>query len=216
MKRTAQLETRKLTESERGQRRWQGGLKSGFVAVGRMGRRLRPGFGLLGAALIWSLPSPQATAQTCQDGCDLAHDDTFLGEDALISDTTGSFNTATGVFALESNTTGSDNTATGGGALLSNTIGDSNTATGVSALESNTTGLDNTATGAEALNSNTTGTENTATGSQALLSNTTGIENTATGYLALGIQHHRRFEHRHRFQCAGDEQHGQQQHGERF
>ena len=64
--------------------------------------------------------------------------------------------------ALLSNTTGFNNTATGVQALLSNTTGDHNTADGNAALLSNTTGFANTASGVEALFNNTSGTFNTA------------------------------------------------------
>ena len=66
--------------------------------------------------------SPQAGA-VCQHGCDLIVGNTFLGDEALISNTTGNENTATGASALTSNTTGSDNTATGAFTLLSNSTG---------------------------------------------------------------------------------------------
>jgi hypothetical protein len=66
--------------------------------------------------------SPHAQA-VCQQGCDLSNNNTFLGDNALINNTTGQFNTATGRNALLSNTTGVSNTATGSAALLSNTIG---------------------------------------------------------------------------------------------
>ena len=102
-----------------------------------------------------------------------------------LSNTTGSYNTATGALALVYNTTGSYNTATGAWALLFNTTGSDNAATGALALFSNTTGGDNTATGARALVYNTTGSGNAATGSQALFSNTTGDDNTAIGWQAL-------------------------------
>src|SRR5438876_860042 len=52
--------------------------------------------------------SPQARA-ACQQGCDLANFNTFLGDDALNSDTTGTDNTAIGRDALFSNTTGGSN-----------------------------------------------------------------------------------------------------------
>jgi hypothetical protein len=103
----------------------------------------------------------------------------------LLSNTTGSGNTATGVKALYSNTTGYQNTAAGDRALYSNTIGRYNTATGFNTLYANTTGTQNTATGDNALYANTTGNSNTAMGSFALHSNTTGTKNTATGYQAL-------------------------------
>ena len=134
-------------------------------------------------ALTWLALSPQARA-ACQQGCDLNNANTFLGDDALISNTTGAENTATGSQALFSNTTGSYNTATGFAALSQNN-GISNTATGVNALSSNTGGSQNTAMGLQALWSNTTGSDNTATGFAALNENTIGINNTANGFQAL-------------------------------
>ena len=128
--------------------------------------------------------SPHAEA-VCQNGCDTSNSNTFLGDDALISNTTGIQNTATGSQALLANTTGSANTAVGVQALLQNTTGSANTATGASALGLNTEGGGNTATGFEALLINTTGSFNTATGGATLRFNTTGSENTATGYTAL-------------------------------
>ena len=109
---------------------------------------------------------------------------TAEGQDALLSLTSGLYNTALGLFSLRINTTGSFNTATGAGTLLSNT-GSDNTATGAGALLSNTSGVSNTATGESALFSNTTGTNNTADGAGALLKNTTGSDNTALGLDAL-------------------------------
>jgi hypothetical protein len=128
--------------------------------------------------------SPQAPA-VCQQGCDPTNDNTFLGDDALLNNTTGDRNTAIGFQALLTNTIGNFNTATGVTALLSNTIGDANTATGDRALFSNTNGSFNTATGSNALGSNTTGFRNMANGVNALYFNTTGYRNTANGYQAL-------------------------------
>jgi trimeric autotransporter adhesin len=128
--------------------------------------------------------SPRAQA-VCQEGCDVSNFNTFLGDEALSSNTTGSANTAIGFEALFSNTTGFFNTANGSQALQSNTTGISNTANGAGALFNNTTGNDNTATGAGALVSNTTGSFNTVTGLSALSSNTTGFNNTANGWHAL-------------------------------
>jgi hypothetical protein len=161
---------------------------------------LRLGFLLIPLVLGCFGLSPQARA-VCQEGCDIFDHNTFLGEDALISNTTGSSNTATGSQALSLNTTGNNNTATGALALLyntgfnntaigqealfSNTIGTANTATGSAALHSNTTGFTNTATGEAALYFNTIGRDNTATGSEALYSNTTASSNTAIGRRAL-------------------------------
>lgn len=70
-----------------------------------------------------------------------------LGDGALQSNTTGSYNTANGVNALTSNTTGSSNTANGRDALYSNTTGSDNTANGRDALLYNTTGSGNIAIG---------------------------------------------------------------------
>jgi hypothetical protein len=109
---------------------------------------------------------------------------TAEGQNALLSLTSGTYNTAVGFFSLSVDSTGSFNTASGAGALLSNTA-DENTAIGAGALLSNTEGSFNTANGAFALFSNTAGDFNTATGFQALFGNTTGSVNTATGYRAL-------------------------------
>ena len=110
---------------------------------------------------------------------------TALGANALISNTTGSYTTASGYISLYSNTTGSYNAASGSYALYSNTTGSSNTASGHSALRNNTTGYDNTANGVGALYYNTTGLQNTASGLNALYYNTTGSQNTASGLQAL-------------------------------
>src|SRR5262245_8591828 len=72
----------------------------------------------------------------CQDGC-LGNANTVLGDDALVSLTTGTDNTAVGNGSLTSNTTGNFNTATGGFALSGNTTGNDNTANGASALANN-------------------------------------------------------------------------------
>jgi hypothetical protein len=127
--------------------------------------------------------APQARA-VCQEGC-LTNNNTVLGDDALISNTTGFENTATGWLALSSNTTGTSNTATGSVALFNNITGGGNTATGYHALQVNNTGNNNTASGGYALLGNSVGSYNTATGFGALLLNTTGSFNTAIGNAAL-------------------------------
>jgi hypothetical protein len=109
---------------------------------------------------------------------------TAEGQNALLSLTTGTYNTGVGFFSLSVTTTGKFNTAVGAGTLLANT-GDNNTATGAGTLLSNTTGSLNAANGAFALFTNTTGTSNTSNGAFSLLNNTTGVENTANGYRAL-------------------------------
>src|SRR2546429_2771621 len=75
---------------------------------------------------------------------------TAEGQAALLSLTTGAFNTAVVWLSLRSNTEGDFNTGVGAGALFFNT-GDENTATGVGAFLSNPTGTGNTANGALAL-----------------------------------------------------------------
>ena len=82
--------------------------------------------------------------------------------DALVKNTSGTKNTATGAEALLSaNTTRQSKPATGYGALYSNTA-DNNTATGTDALIYNTSGTQNTATGGFALDRNSSGSFNTA------------------------------------------------------
>jgi hypothetical protein len=110
---------------------------------------------------------------------------TAEGQNALLSLSTGTYNTGVGLFSLLSNTEGNFNTAIGAGTLLTNTA-DENTATGAGALLSNTTGANNTANGAFALFSNTTGFNNNAVGNSALEDNSTGSNNTALGDRAGG------------------------------
>jgi trimeric autotransporter adhesin len=140
-----------------------------------------PGFGLFAFA-CFALAS-QGRAD-CQEGC-LTNQNIVLGDNALISLTTGSNNTAIGSSTLSNNTSGFNNIAIGVEALLENTTGFSNTATGSFALDSNTNGFFNTANGTAALYNNTTGQSNTAMGVDALYSNTTGHKNTANGWGAL-------------------------------
>jgi hypothetical protein len=127
--------------------------------------------------------APQARA-ACQKGC-LTNENTVLGDDALLNNTTGFENTAVGFNALLNNTTGLQNTAIGFSALWSNTEGFGNTAIGLNPLHDNTIGNANTADGANALFHNTSGDNNTAIGFIALLANTTGFDNTANGFNAL-------------------------------
>jgi len=138
-------------------------------------------------ALVCFALSPTAQAQLPAPTPDGGYpgDNTAEGENALLSLTTGTANTANGFEALHFNTNGHSNTATGSRALYSNTTGGGNTANGYEALLNNTTGHLNTATGTGALANNTTANNNTADGFQALVHNTTGTMNTAVGQLAL-------------------------------
>jgi uncharacterized coiled-coil protein SlyX len=126
---------------------------------------------------------------------------TAEGQNALLSITSGTFNTAIGFLSLSGLNKGDfntglgagtllfngadENTATGAGALLSNTTGNSNTANGAFALFSNTEGTFNTATGDRVLFSNTVGSNNVGNGATALSNNTVGTDNTADGAFAL-------------------------------
>jgi hypothetical protein len=109
---------------------------------------------------------------------------TAEGQSALLSLTSGTFNTAIGFLSLSGLKEGNLNTGLGAGTLLFN-VADENTATGAGALLSNTTGNPNTANGAFALFSNTEGTFNTATGDRVLFSNTAGNNNVGNGATAL-------------------------------
>jgi hypothetical protein len=92
----------------------------------------------------------QLAEATCQEGCDLTHANTRLGDEAL------------------SHSGGSENTAVGKWALRNNTSGFSNTAFGINALTNETTGHDNTAIGGDAMYNNVDGNDNTAVGDTAL------------------------------------------------
>src|SRR5258708_39617995 len=94
-----------------------------------MGRSpLRLGFLLIPLLLVSFALLPQARA-VCQEGC-LTNNNTVLGDDALLNNTTGIDNTAVGFIALLSKTTGSVNTANAFRALFMNTTCIQNTATG--------------------------------------------------------------------------------------
>lgn len=110
---------------------------------------------------------------------------TKFGTNALLSNTTGTFNAAFGEDALRLNTSGYDNTAIGLNSLYSNTVGNRNTSTGRNSLYANTTGSYNTSTGFFAMRNNLTGSYNTASGYEALFSNTFGVENTTTGMYSM-------------------------------
>ncbi len=114
----------------------------------------------------------------------LAADNTAVGDNALLSNTTGTQNTAFGAVALQQNVTGESNTGIGSQALRLNS-GSYNSATGSQALFSNTGGSYNVADGWHALYNNTSASFNTGLGVGALHQNTTGINNTATGVNAL-------------------------------
>ena len=103
-----------------------------------------------------------------------------LGRYSGISNTTGQYNTALGIFALQRNATGNNNTALGKNTLLWLTAGNDNTAIGQGALE-NTTGTSNTAVGSQTARAITSAIGNVALGVHALLSNQTGNYNVSIG-----------------------------------
>jgi hypothetical protein len=114
-----------------------------------------------------------------------ATQNTFIGLNAGLSNTTGAQNTVNGYYALRTNTTGQSNTANGAYALSSNTTGNNNIGIGYASLYLNTTAASNTAIGHSALYSNTTGGNNSALGFYALQNNTTAANNSALGFYAL-------------------------------
>jgi hypothetical protein len=146
------------------------------------------------------LPKAQAQEPDAPDSI-LTFGNTFFGDGALVSLTTGVWDTALGFEALNHNTTGHSNTGTGLRALFSNINGNLNTGHGVHALRGNVNGLFNSAHGAYTLSNNVSGLRNTATGYGvlwgntandntgegfgALFKNTTGSCNTAIGFSAL-------------------------------
>jgi len=144
----------------------------------------RRGLILSGMVIVTLSVSTGVRAQ-CEQGCDTTHANTFLGDGALVDNTTGNDNTAIGAFSLELNSSGAENTAVGFEALTNNGTGSSNTACGAAALDNNDNGSFNAAFGNGALGDNVSGSNNTAVGVGALSVNGGGGSNTATGYLAL-------------------------------
>src|SRR6266550_2411219 len=90
------------------------------------------------------------------------------GQGALLSITTGLYNSAFGFLSVLSLSDANFDTGVGAGALLVDN-GGTNTAVGAGALFSNTTGSDNTAVGTFALFNNTTAGLNVAVGDSALV-----------------------------------------------
>ena len=95
------------------------------------------------------------------------NDNIGIGYQALLSNTTGYFNSSVGAYSLLNNTTGGNNTAIGRQSLTSNTTGGMNNANGYQSLRFNTTGILNSSNGAFSLKNNTTGSYNTANGQNA-------------------------------------------------
>ena len=143
-------------------------------------------FGLVCFGLL-----PQAQAVSPPPDGGYPGGNTAEGQNALLSLSSGGYNSAIGWLSLESNVTGTANTAVGAGTLALNTA-DGNTATGAVALLFNKVAIHNTAAGAFALfNNNSTGNArpngcwNSAFGEEALFSNTDGAQNAAFGESAM-------------------------------
>jgi hypothetical protein len=93
-----------------------------------------------------------------------ALNNSFIGEDSGVNNTTGNFNVSLGYQSLNSNTTSSENISLGRQSLYLNTTGSQNIALGGDSLYSITTGYQNIALGSQSLYSNTTGYQNIALG----------------------------------------------------
>ena len=104
-----------------------------------------------------------------------------VGFNALLSNTTGYQNTATGSWALENNTTGKFNSVYGSIALRNNTTGERNVAIGTKTSFENKTGNENTAVGMSAMENNITGSWNSAVGHFALFDLSAGNYNVGIG-----------------------------------
>lgn len=106
---------------------------------------------------------------------------TSLGDQAVDSATSTTYNAVgVGYLALK-NTTGRDNIGIGRNSLFTNTSGQYNIAVGTSALYASTTASGHSAIGHAALASNTTGQNNVAIGNNAGSSITTGANNSCIG-----------------------------------
>jgi trimeric autotransporter adhesin len=127
---------------------------------------------------------------------------TAFGYEALLNNTTGSFNVGIGTFAATYTVSGQANVAVGYAAMGSPTTGSFNTAIGHDAMEYDGNGSNydvalgayamqynngqaNVAIGYGAMTTNTSGNADTAVGTEALSLNTTGYFDTALGYFAL-------------------------------
>ena len=167
------------------------GIGDWAVFNGSVWQRVEGGADLNGVNLTvsgTSTLSGKVTAQTLTiglGGATTVATNTALGYLALNSASlTGAQNTGVGYQALLSNTTGTQNIAAGSLSLVSNTTGTSNSAIGYATIYSNTTGSSNSAFGTFALYNNTVGGANNAIGENALINNSTGGSNSAFGNAA--------------------------------
>ena len=112
-----------------------------------------------------------------------ADQNTATGAGALLSNTTGTFNTANGASPLQHHRHLQH--ASGAFALLNNTTGVENTANGYRVLSGNATGVGNTAYGSQAL-VQSTGNNNIALGAHAGFNISTGSNNIHIGNVGAG------------------------------
>jgi hypothetical protein len=158
-----------------------------LVSCGRDPARSLPfrrGFLLIPLILVCFALSPQMQAVSPPPDGGYAGGTTAEGNSALLSLTSGIYNSGFGIYSLLVNTTGNFNTGLGAGTLLLNNAPEG-TAVGAGALLSNTVGLNNTGCGTFALFSSSTGDFNSAVGANSLLFNTDGNSNNALGESAL-------------------------------
>jgi hypothetical protein len=158
-----------------------------LVSCGRDPARslpLRRGFLLIPLMLVCFALSPQTQAVSPPPDGGYAGGTTAEGDSALLSLTSGIYNSGFGIFSLLVNTDASFNTGLGAGALLLNNANE-NTGVGAGALLTNSTGINNTGCGTFALFTNSTGEFNNAVGANSLLFNTDGGSNNALGESAL-------------------------------
>ncbi len=127
---------------------------------------------LLGAIFLFALPA------YCQSG------NTFLGDNAGNSNTTGSSNSFYGSLTGESNMTGGSNSFYGESAGRDNTTGNSNSCFGRFCGEHNVSGGSNSFYGNSAGRFNTTGNSNSYFGQNAGRNNITGFSNSFFGFSA--------------------------------
>ena len=134
---------------------------------------------VLSALVCFGLCQQVRSATDTPDPGSVSTSNTADGQGALLSLTTGFYNSAFGFLSVLSISDASFDTGVGAGALLVDTAG-TNAAVGAGALFSNTTGSDNNAVGTFAMFNNIDGTFNNAHGRNALL-NSQGDQNNAMG-----------------------------------
>lgn len=140
-----------------------------------------------GATPTWSTPGgasvitwASATERLYGPTATSSANSVVYGNNALINNTSGSYNTAIGHESSQASVSGSENTTVGyraGKAALSS----GNTAIGCEALSVNNSATRNTAIGRSSLFSNYTGGTNTCVGAFSLYSNSSGSNNVVVG-----------------------------------